>query len=380
MRNILKIMKKNWITVWLVTAVLLSGTFVTYAAYRKVTAVKRVVTTQSSPQVLFSSNCMLKDIYGKKMASNQFTVTVCNYDQSNHDIVNPDPINYKFTAQLLFRISDTEYITLDELHTRIQNNTVDITADEYADFVEHAKGYSIKQTQNDTGSGTIADGTEFYFYNQTDYKVTGLTTQSLAGKQSSTDKFLVTIPQGDIDDPDPKFFVLVQAEPQGDSSLPEIIHTRLYGSKNVVVTASWDGNLVEQNTDTKDYDFYNYVITGSGSGKLDIMWNPDYFDVSDFFFNTALSGVRFYNNITEPVTINDSTSDYNGWKKVTIEVNSTDISDGQGGTIAGRSRYELQLYKVKSNTPYIKIDDAHNYDASKHIDCKLQNESSGEGE
>jgi hypothetical protein len=137
---------------------------------------------------------------------------------------------------------------------------------------------------------------------------------------------------------------------------------------------------VEQNTDTKDYDFYNYVITGSGSGKLDIMWNPDYFDVSDFFFNTALSGVRFYNNITEPVTINDSTSDYNGWKKVTIEVNSTDISDGQGGTIAGRSRYELQLYKVKSNTPYIKIDDEHNYDASKHIDCKLQNESSGEGE
>lgn len=142
-----------------------------------------------------------------------------------------------------------------------------------------------------------------------------------------------------------------------------------------MVTASWDGNLVEQNTDTKDYDFYNYVITGSGSGKLDIMWDSEYFYVSDFFFNTSLSGVSFYNNITTPETISGST-----WKKVTIEVNSTDISDGQGGTIDGRSRYELQLFKVKSNTPYIKIDEEHNNDASKFIACQLQNESSGEGE
>jgi hypothetical protein len=148
----------------------------------------------------------------------------------------------------------------------------------------------------------------------------------------------------------------------------------LYGAENVVVTASWDGNLVEQNTATKDYDFYNYVITGSGSGKLDIMWDPNYFYVSKFFFNSALSGTRFYNNATEPETIHDSTSDYNGWEKVTIEVNSTDISDGQGGTIQGRSRYELQLFKVKSNTPY-----TGNNDASNFIVCKLQNESSGEG-
>lgn len=379
MKNILKMIKKNWITVWLITAILLSGTFVAYAAYRKVTAVKRVVTTQSSPQVLFSSNCMLKDIYGKKMASNQFTVTVCNYDQSDRDTVNPDPISYNFTAQLLYRLSDTEYITLNELNARIQANEVNMTSKDYADLLSRAQGYKIQQTQNDTGNGTIANSNEFFFYNQTDYKVTDLTSQTLPGKQPSTDKFLVTIPQRDITDPNPKFFVLVEARPQGDSSLPTVIHTRLYGAQNIVVTASWDGNLVEQNTNTKDYDFYNYVITGSGSGKLDIMWDPDYFYVSDFFFNTALSGVRFYNNISTPVTINDSTSEYNGWKKVTIEVNSTDISDGQGGTIAGRSRYELQLFKVKSNTPYIIIDDEHDNDASNFIACKLQNESSGEG-
>ena len=371
MKDILKKVKKNWITVWLAAAFLLSSTFVVYAAYRKVTAVKRVVTTQSSPKVLFSSNCMLKDIYGKKMASNKFTVTVCNYSQSDRDTVSPDDISYEFTAQLLYKLSDTEYITLDELNTRIQANEVDITSETYTDLLNRAKGYKIQQTQNDK-EGVAVSSTEFTFWDKADYKVTDLQSQSLPGKKSSTDKFLVTIPQADIDE-NPKFYVLVKADPKGDSSL-DPISCRLYGAKNVVVTASWDGNLVEQNTNSKDYDFYNYVITGSGAGKLDIMWDPNMFYISKFFFDTALSGARFYNNVTEPVAVNDGIEAHVGWQKVTIEVNSSDTTDAQNQTIAGRSRYELQLYKVNSNTPY-----TGDNDASQFIECKLQNETPNQG-
>lgn len=370
MRDILKNIKKNWITVWLIVVFLMSSTFVVYAAYKKVTAVKRVVTTQSSPQILFSSNCMLDYEYGKKIPSEQFTVTVCNYDQSDKDTPNPNAITYNFTAQLLFKLGD-DYITLDELSNKIDNNEVEITSDEYNQYVEYAKNYKIQQTQNDSEGGTISDSSEMTFWDKADYKVTALTSQTLPGKVASTDKFLVTIPHDDLLNPDPKFYILVKAEPQGDSSLKSI-SARLYGAQNIVVTASWDGNLVENSTNDTDYDFYNYVVTGSGSGKLDIMWNSEWFYVSDFFFDTALSGVRFYNNVTTPETINDSTSDYNGWKKVTIEVNSTDLSDGQGGIISGRSRYELQLYKVKSNTSYTGDNDASNF-----IACKLQDENTG---
>ena len=364
MKDILKKIRKNWITVWLIVVFLLSGAFGAFAAYRKVTSVKRVVTTQSSPKILFSSNCMLDYEYSKKIPSEQFTVTVCNYDQSDKDTVNPDEITYNFTAQLLFKLGD-DYIPFSELQSKVNNHTVNITQSQYNEYIEHAKLYKIKQTQNDK---TVVNGNEITFWDKTECKVTDLSSQTLTGKSQSTDKFLVTIPQADLDDPDPKFYVLVKAEPQGDSSLKPI-SSRLYGAKNIIVTAAWDGNLVESNTENTDYDFYNYVITGSGSGKLDIMWDPVYFYVSDFFFDTDLSGVKFYEDIKEP---RDSTA-HSGWKQVTIEVNSSDITDDQNNIIEGKSRYEIQLYKVKSNTPY-----TGDNDASKFIDCKLQNETPSE--
>lgn len=374
MRDFLKKLRKNWITVWLAVAILLTGTFVTYAAYKKVTSVKRVVTTQSSPDVRFSSNCMLQDVYNKKMPAEQFTVTVCNYDQSAKEKYNTAQINYTFTAQLLFKWGD-EYIPMSELKTKVSD-------EEYAKYVAHIAGtdveegetpepYKIQQTQDDDESKNEYDKNEYKFsdYADDDYKIMELSTQSLPGTASNTDKFLVTIPQSDFDETKTfQFGVLVEAEPQGDTSLHKI-STRLYGAKNAVVTASWDGNLVEQNTSDYDYDFYNYVITGSGKGKLDIMWNPDYFTVSDFFFNSTLSGARFLNNVTEPVTINDTESAYNGWSKVTLEVNSEDTDD-----VKGQSRYELQLFKVKSNTPYTGTNDA-----SQYIACVLQPETENTG-
>ena len=368
MKDFLKKLRKNWITVWLAAAILLTGTFVTYAAYKKVTSVKRVVTTQSSPDVRFSSNCMLQDEKKKKMPAEQFTVTVCNYDQSAKEKYNTAQINYTFTAQLLFKWGD-DYITMSELHEKIGNG---ITQDDYDSYVEYAQNYSIQQTQDDDESTNEYDINEYKFsdYESVDYKITALSTQSLPGTASNTDKFLVTIPQSDFNETKTfQFGVLVEAEPQGDTSLLKI-STRLYGEKNAVATASWGGNLVEQNRDKYDYDFYNYVITGSGKGKLDIMWDSKYFTISKFVFNSSLSGARFLNYVTEPVTINDTESAYNGWSKVTLEVNSEDE-----GEIKGQSRYELQLFKVKSNTPYTGTNDA-----SQYIACALQPETENTGD
>jgi hypothetical protein len=124
-----------------------------------------------------------------------------------------------------------------------------------------------------------------------------------------------------------------------------------------MTTALWSGTLAERSTNTLDYDFYNYVITGSGSGRLDIMWDPNWFEVNEFFFNSSLSGVTFYNNVSTPSDVSEE--GHVGWKKVTIVVDSS----GENA----KSRYELQLFKVKEDTSYTGDNDAAN-----HITCVLR--------
>lgn len=200
------------------------------------------------------------------------------------------------------------------------------------------------------------------FSSSNDFTVTFGTTENyetLPGNAISTDRFKVTIPRTAFETPNPEFYVYVKAVPV-DTGLHEI-QALLYGSQNVVVTAAWSGTLAESNTFEHDYDFYNYVISGSGSGKLDIMWDPAWFDIDVFFFTGSLSGVNFDVSSLDgegQVRI-DTVSDgeRNGWKKVTIVVDSTN----------DKSRYEIQLYKTKPNSSYTGEDDA-----AKHVYCELQ--------
>jgi hypothetical protein len=230
----------------------------------------------------------------------------------------------------------------------------------YNAIVARAVGYSIGKSQENNTTGIISNPTMTEFSADNGFQVVfggNSNYETLPGGSISTDRFKVTIPQSDFTKTDPEFYVYVKAEPVGDSSLPEIIQTLLYGSQNVVATATWTGTLAESNTASKDYDFYNYIITGSGSGNLDIMWDPNYFDIDDFFFNSSLSGVTFLNNNSTPAEFSDDT--HTKWKKVTIVVDSTSTN--------AKTRYEIQLYKHKENTPYTGTDNAANF-----IDCKLQ--------
>lgn len=361
MKDVLRKLKKHWITVWLVVVSVILCTFVTYAIYTEVSTVKRVVTTKSAPKELFSSNCMYADLYERRMPAADFNVNVNNFDLNNPDVPNTTQIQYTLTAELRVKHNGT-IKTFSQLATDLAGDKTTYNA-----IVGRAVGYSIGKSQENNTSGIISNPTMTAFSESNSFRVvfngpttTGGTTvnyETLPGGSISTDRFKVTIPQNDFTKTDPEFYVYVKAEPVGDSSLPEIIQTLLYGSRNVIATAAWTGTLAESNTATKDYDFYNYIITGSGSGNLDIMWNPDYFDIDDFFFNSSLSGVTFLNGNSTPATFSDDT--HTNWKKVTIVVDST--------TANAKTRYEIQLYKHKENTPYTGTDNAANF-----IDCKLQ--------
>lgn len=225
------------------------------------------------------------------------------------------------------------------------------------------ENYYISKQEDDSGEAvSAADSANHYFTSGNNYSV-NFSSQTLAPNVSSTDKFKVTVAASDLGKSDPDFYIHVWAVPSGNAY--HTIHSRIFGGLASGNAASWQGSLKETNCATVDYDFYNYIITGNGSGTVDILWNDDYFEANEFFF-TELSGNSFVQS--QPVEIQSSDTKYGsgsdnnltGWKMITLNVDS--LND--------KSRYELQLYKVKKNTSYTdKTPDGLDETASQYIKC-----------
>ncbi len=348
MKSICAFFKKNWITVWLTVTVAASAAFVTVASYTEVSSVKRVASTQSTPETLFSSNCMKYGGSRKQMSTGQYTVTVCNYDQNFPKVYNPAVVYYTFKAQLQLRVGDN-YCSYDELDDADKGNlSGEALAAAQAKFTENAAKYGIQMTADD--DERISDNTAYSFSQKAsaNYEVI-YSNQSLAANVSSTDKFEVTIPGTDLNMITPEWFVYVEAKPV--DSLLFTLYSRLYGATSEIVESTWKGELVENNTDTIDYDFYNYRLTGSSRGTIEVMWNPAWLEPNDFFFS-SLAGNQFSGSST-PTTFSDDK--HTDWKKVTLIVNNE------------KNQYELQFFKVKTQTSYTGDNDASNY-----IDYKFQ--------
>lgn len=321
MKRILRVMKKHWIVIWLAVALLAFGVFVTYAAYTEVSSVKRVVSTQASPGEMFSSNCMRPDISIRKLSSSVYTVTVCNYDQDKPTMYNPSTITYTLHAELQVKRGDT-YYTMPQLESALNDPGL------YGSYVDKAANYSIYKSYDDADPNTPLESSKYGFTSENGYTVS-FASDTLASLRSSVDRYTVEINNADTD-----VYVHVWAVPSEPTSLRKI-ETRLYGAAASEDTATWTGTMLETDCATVDYDFYNYVITGSGAGTVDILWDPYKFEINPFFFADQ--------QLT-PTEIEASDekygTDYNGWNKVTLRVNST-----------VKNRYEMQLYKTPQDSP-----------------------------
>lgn len=345
MKKSLEILKKHWTRVWLVCIALLTGgVFVAYAAYTEISSVKRVVSTTAAPGELFSSNCMRADISSRRLTSAEYTITVCNFDQERPTTYNPSNIKYALNAELQIKRSD-KYLSMSELETELNND------EEYQKYVVKAAKYFIYKTEDDETSLVTTD--KIGFTSENNFKVT-LSEDNLAAQRSSIDKYKVEIDKDDLSNTDTEFFIHVWAEPTYPYNLSKI-ETRLYGAKIVADTASWTGAFLESDCETIDYDFYNYIITGSGVGTVDILWDPDKFVINQLFFNTQLSGNKFVGDVSTVLETDEKYGEkYSGWSMVTLKVNSTE-----------KNRYELQLYKTptdsKTGVSYTGENAATNY-------------------
>lgn len=337
MNQILKTLRKHWTRVWLIAILLISGgAFVTTAVYTEVASVKRVVSTEPSPSVMFSSNCMRTETSSRRLTSSEYSITVCNFDQEQPNIFNPSTINYTLQAKLQVK-TDVGYTDLAEYLLPLETTNNEL----YNEYVAKANSYFIAKTEDDSDENiTNPENKPFNVGNG--FSAT-FTSDSLAAKHSSVDKYKVKIDENAITSANTDIFVYVWAVPNDPL---EPISTMLYGTAITANTASWTGTFIEQDCDSVDYDFYNYVITGSGEGTVDILWNPQKFSINDFFFDKKLSGNTFEGDgTTSTILENDpkygSNSEhkdehYVNWKKITLIV----------GGENSKSMYELQLYKT----------------------------------
>ncbi len=341
-KKLLRSLRKNWIRVWLICAIGVLSILAAYAAYTEVSSVKRVASTVNSPAVLFSSNAMNDPQRFKRLDSSSWDVTVCNFDQNKPRVPEETDIEYDLEAYL-------EVLENDGTYTRI-------TAANYASYAasigaEKLAKYTICKVSDDEGGEVTPTPTGIGF-TQAQPTVT-FSSEGLKGGVSSTDKYRVTIDPSDLNADGARVFVCVTAT--RTTGTHTTISGLLYGQKSLQDASTWTGRITDTDFTTRsDYDFYNYLISGSGQGTVDVLWNPNKISINEFFLSIYGSDI----STNSPVLItNDNTKygsgqfegKYVGWKMITMNVNSAQCS-----------RYEMQLFKGESfalfSTPYSDTD------------------------
>ena len=333
--DLFKKIAKYPITVWMLTSgFALCTVAVVYAAYNGTADVKRVVSTQASSGTVFSSNYMNSgselSVKGLRTAADGnfiCNVTVCNYDQLNLGNPAHSQITYDFTAELLRYDLTEQYLRVDTIQEKEDGNGNKVF------YVQKKMDDNVVVTtdpEHDLNTGTFS----FTYSGQT-----------LAGGTSNKDSYDICFDSEEVKKDAAELFIRVTATPTVESAqlnggvptLSSIISV----SQGRSIETGWHGSLNE--SITSDYDGYNLIIEGSGKGTIDILW-----DSREFTINPA------FKIINSSKLTGETSTDTEGWKKVTLTVNSTE-----------ENRYVVQFYKKKANASY----SGTNF-ASKYIKCE----------
>lgn len=313
--KILKKLRKNWITVWLVIAALSLAAIVSYAAYTRVNAVKRVISTGSGVGDRFSSDVM----------SSAVTVTRKGFDD---DSVVPYVIgkvfNYPYPKASLYRSSVTDYTLTATIGTYINNSFTPLSGN---DLTELDETYAIKYKSTGTLETFKAHGGTVTF------------TCSMAAGRVDPDEIYMYFSTEEIstddNNPSPGYYIQLVAVPD-DKDLPSITGYVTVRFQKVASTG-WNGYL-EALENNLTYDGYNYTLEGTGNGRITFKYNPAFVTINKYFLQNS-ENIFYINNtntagndsITEESFITDETT---GMKSVTLVVNS-EI----------KNRYVIQFYK-----------------------------------
>jgi hypothetical protein len=244
--------KRHAIAIWMLAAALLLAAVGSFAAYTNTSGVKRVVSTQGSPGLLFSSNVMQSAAMGDTTSAwgesivtligdnPTVTVTVCNYEQGNAARANSSDISYTFSVTL------------------VDKNGSEITDKEIYSL------YSLGDTAF-TDATMTAEGT-------------------LQRDVADKDSYVIKLAKDYLNE----IYLKVSATPKSASAsaaenhyLRRIIITAQYSA---AVADGWSGSFdYKADVSAEDYDAFNYDLSGNGSGTVTLKWDADKVTISPWF-------------------------------------------------------------------------------------------------
>ena len=300
-----KLIMKAVVAALLALAILLASWGVyTLAEYVKSSKSKRVLSARGDEGAAFSSNYLVtnndptQNVYKRLIyasaagISASGDVTVCNYPQGNMAAVYEEDITYTFTARLvMLSESGGVYVKTNAATSDVGEHYVDI----------RFKGGTPVRLNAATLSYDFGTSTLDHHSSVTD--IVSLEFDSDFANAGSLCLYLSAVPSG--------------SQP-GVTTLDAVFSVAL----NTGDTQNgWDGEFTDDSTAgdpaQPDFDGFNYVISGTGTGTVTLTWNNEKLQISQVFLAK--------NSLT-PTVSGTSTS-------VTIPVNSDLIN-----------RYDLQFY------------------------------------
>lgn len=323
--KIISFLKKQWLLVWLFTvSVALFGVIV-YAEYPGVNNyIKRVVTSDDSADMMFSSNLLnltennkvsYQPIYVKQLTENDVAeyydvdVYVWNYDINGSG----DYYKKQITYDLEISIVDAQ-----------GNNTT----------LESGKVVRIMKNDANTYLATFSGSSTTYVSstpeilntngrNQNKYTIRFSKNWSLS-KDVNKRVMIKAIPTSEFTD----LKTLVAAIGLREESSSESTGWKYYiNEKRISSTATLD-----------DYDAYNLVLSGTGSEQIIIEWNTNKVKLNKDFYES--NGA--FSFASGEVTYHQGGGE-NGWDQLIIE------ADSYSAAKEYRNRYDIQIYKESVN-------------------------------
>lgn len=248
-----------------VLALAVSGSF---AAYTSFNSVKRVVSTGTQSDTMFSSNYLsllnlndeaypAKRIPFSDTETGTFTVLVCNYVWGDESLYNPKKITYTVTAQLLS--TDGGSLPDDITGIKINNQSFDTDG-----------RWTLLKEVLDSGSA-----------------------------KRNNYKFEIPAVLKN------KIKIQMTAEPSDDDSKKAVNNQKLaaiFSFAEYEATKNWTGHFLDSATNRtpNDYDAFNYEISGNGAGTVTVTWEKS-LQLSKW----ATNGEQESNSYT--FTVDDST-------------------------------------------------------------------------
>ena len=222
-----------------VIGVLTLAIYGSFAAYTSFNSVKRVVSTGTQSDTMFSSNYLsqmnlddesypVKRIsLAEKDRSCTFTVKICNYVWGDETLYNPKDITYKLTAQLIAAAGG-------DLPDRIEEISI--------------------QSKKFGKDGSCS-----------------LDSQTLKSGSAQKLEYAVVFPSALKD----KVKIEIKAEPDDNSK--EAVNSQKLAAvlsfADYKAVKGWTGHFLDSREKTPDqYDAFNYEISGNGSGEVTVTW------------------------------------------------------------------------------------------------------------